>query len=228
VGQKIHPYGFRVGITKPWLSRWYTDKKNFGRNLVEDFEIRKYIKGRLYFAGIARIEIERAGDETRVLLHAARPGIVIGRKGAEIDRLRDEIQERTKRKVTINIQEIAQPALSAQIVAEGIADQLIKRASHRRVMHKAIEATRAAGALGVKVICSGRLGGSEIARTERYVDGALPLHTLDADIDYGFAEAHTTYGQIGVKVWIYLGRMKRAGEKRMRMRKKETAHGPDA
>jgi len=221
VGQKIHPYGFRVGITRPWISRWQVGKKDFGRNVVEDYEIRKYIRSRLYYAGIALVEIERTKDEVRILIHAARPGIVIGRKGTEIDSLKEDLQTRTGGKATINIQEITQPATSAQVVATGIAEQLVKRASHRRVMRKAIEAARAAGAKGVKIICKGRLGGAEIARRERYVDGALPLHTLRANIDYGFAEASTTYGQIGIKVWIYKGMIKEGEEK-------EISRAPDA
>ena len=226
MGQKIHPYCFRVGITQPWLSRWCADKKNFGRLLVEDQRIRKFIKSRLFFAGIARIEIERTGEEIRIILHAARPGIVIGRKGAEIDRLREELESQTGKKITLNIMEIAQPATNAQIVAEGIAEQLVKRSAHRRVMHKAIETALSAGAKGIKVICAGRLGGAEIARTERYVEGALPLQTLDAEIDYGFAEALTTYGQIGIKVWIFMGRM--MGRLGRQTAKQEAAHAADA
>ena len=223
MGQKTHPYGFRVGITRPWLSRWYASKGTFGTLLVEDAKIREHIKERLHYAGIGRTEIERAGDEVRLLLHTARPGIVIGRKGVEIDRLRDELQAMTGKKIMVNIREIENPALDPQIVAEEIAEQLAKRASHRRVMRKALEATRAAGAKGVKIICSGRLGGSEFARKERYVDGALPLHTLQADIRYGFSEARTTYGRLGVKVWVYLGRIEDEANK-----SKEDRHGPHA
>ena len=211
MGQKVHPYGFRVGITRPWLSRWYARKKDFGNFLVEDQKIKKFIKSRLKQAGLSKIEIERTGDETRVFLFTSRPGVVIGKKGAEIDKMRDELQKFSKdgsgKKVQVNIREITKPELDAQLVAEGIAEQLLKRASFRRAMKKAVEATMAQGALGVKVIIAGRLGGAEIARTEPYMVGALPLHTLTADVEYGFAEAATNYGVIGVKCWIYKGKI---------------------
>ena len=209
MGQKTHPYGFRVGITRPWISRWYARKRDFGSFLVEDQKIKKFIKSRLKQAGLSRIEIERTGDETRVFLFTSRPGVVIGKKGAEIDKIRDELQKFSKegsgKKVQVNIREITKPELDAQLVAEGIAEQLLKRASFRRAVKKAVEATMAQGALGVKVICAGRLGGAEIARQEPYMVGSLPLHTLTADVDYGLAEAATTYGVIGVKVWIHKG-----------------------
>ena len=206
MGQKIHPDGFRIGITKPWLSRWYADKKNFGRFLVEDEFMRREVKKRLKSAGISKIEIERPSEEVRLLLFTSRPGIVIGRKGAEVDKLRDALETIAGgKKVTINIHEITKPELDGQLVAESIAEQLVKRASYRRAMKKAIDLALQMGAKGVKVICAGRLSGAEIARRERYVVGSLPLHTLDVDISYGFAEAHTTYGQIGVKVWINHG-----------------------
>lgn len=210
MGQKIHPYGFRVGITRPWLSRWYASKKDFGRFLVEDQKIRKFIKDKLQFAAIPCIEIERMGDEVKVLLNTARPGIVIGRKGAEVDKLKEAIEKLTGKTVIINIKEVTKPEINGQLVAESIAEQLAKRASFRRTMKKAIETVMQAGARGVKVICKGRLGGSEIARSERYVRGNLPLQTLTADISYGFAEARTTYGIIGVKVWIYIGPIQEA------------------
>jgi len=205
MGQKVHPYGFRVGITRGWQSRWFAEKSRFGSLVVEDAKIREFVRKRLRLAGVARTEIERTGDEVRLLLHAARPGLVIGRKHAEIDRLREDVQRLTGKKVVINIREIPNPDASAQLVAEGVAGQLVKRVSFRRAMHRAVEAARHAGALGVKIACSGRLGGADMSRRERYVEGKLPLHNLNADIDYGFAEAQTTYGKIGVKVWLYKG-----------------------
>jgi small subunit ribosomal protein S3 len=217
VGQKVHPYGFRVGITRPWVSRWYARKKDFGNFLVEDQLIKKFIKSRLKQAGLSKIEIERTGDETRVYLHTSRPGVVIGKKGAEIDKIREELQKFAKngavKKVQVNIREVSKPELDAQLVSEGICEQLLKRASFRRAVKKAVEATMQAGAMGVKVIVAGRLGGAEIARTEPYMVGALPLHTLTADVEYGFAEAATNYGVIGCKVWIYKGKIvKQAAE----------------
>ncbi|MCY3020661.1 MAG: 30S ribosomal protein S3 [Planctomycetota bacterium] len=211
MGQKVHPYGFRVGITRPWIARWYAHKKDFGKFLVEDQQIKKFIKGRLKQAGLSKIEIERTGDETRVFLFTSRPGVVIGKKGAEIDKIREELQKFSKdgsgKKVQVNIREIAKPEMDAQLVAEGIAEQLLKRASFRRAVKKAVEATMAQGALGVKVIVAGRLGGAEIARSEPYMVGSLPLHTLTADVEYGLAEAMTNYGVIGVKCWIYKGKI---------------------
>jgi len=213
VGQKTHPYGLRVGITRPWISRWYARKKEFGRFLVEDQRIKQFIIKRLPQAGIAKIEIERGGEEVGVFIHTSRPGVVIGKKGAEIDKLREELQKFAKtapeKKVQVNIKEISKPELEAQLVAQGVAEQLLKRASFRRAMKKAVETCTEQGALGVKIVCAGRLGGAEIARTEKYMVGSLPLHTLEADVDYGVAEAHTTYGAIGVKVWIYKGKIKR-------------------
>jgi small subunit ribosomal protein S3 len=213
VGQKVHPYGFRVGITRPWVSRWYARKQDFGKYLVEDQRIKKFIKSRLKQAGLSKIEIERTGDETRVFLFTSRPGVVIGKKGAEIDKMREELQKFSKdgsgKKVQVNIREITKPEMDAQLVAEGVAEQLLKRASFRRAVKKAVEGTMGQGALGVKVIVAGRLGGAEIARTEPYMVGSLPLHTLTADIEYGFAEAATNYGIIGCKVWIYKGKIKK-------------------
>lgn len=208
MGQKIHPYGFRVGITRNWMSRWYARKKDFGNFLVEDQRIKRFIKSRLKSAGISKIEIERGGEETNIFLHSSRPGVVIGKKGAEIDKLREELKKfgtGAEKKIQVNIREITKPELDAQIVAEGIAEQLLKRASFRRAMKKAVETTMSQGAKGVKMVCAGRLGGAEIARTEKHMVGALPLHTLTADVDYGFAEAATSYGIIGIKVWIYKG-----------------------
>jgi small subunit ribosomal protein S3 len=214
MGQKIHPYGFRSGVTRGWKSRWNAPKGEFGRLVVEDERIRRYIHENLRHAGISSIEIERAGDDVRLLLHTARPGVVIGRKGAEVDRLRADLEHLTGgKKFTINIREITRPEIEAQLVAEAIAEQLTKRVSYRRAVKKAVEATLAAGALGVKITCCGRLGGSEMARRQKEVIGSLPLQTLDADIDYGFAEAHTTYGSIGVKVWINRGEIVKDGEK---------------
>jgi small subunit ribosomal protein S3 len=211
VGQKCHPYGFRVGITRPWVSRWYARKKDFGRFLVEDQRIKKFIKSRLPQAGIAKIEIERGGDETNIFLFTSRPGVVIGKKGAEIDKLREELNKINPgggdKKIQVNIREIAKPELDAQLVAEGVTEQILKRASFRRAMKKAVETSVAQGALGVKIVCAGRLGGAEIARTEKYMVGSLPLHTLTADVDYGLAEARTPYGVIGVKVWIHKGKI---------------------
>ncbi|MGD0093710.1 MAG: 30S ribosomal protein S3 [Planctomycetota bacterium] len=213
MGQKVHPYGFRVGISRPWVSRWYARKKDFGRFLVEDQQIKRLIKARLKQAGLSKIEIERTGDETRVFLFTSRPGVVIGKKGAEIENIRKELQKFSKdgsgMKVQVNIREITKPELDAQLVAEAIAEQLLKRASFRRAVKKSVEGTMAQGALGVKVIVAGRLGGAEIARSEPYMVGSLPLHTLFADVEYGFAEAATTYGVIGIKTWIYKGKIQK-------------------
>ena len=209
MGQKIHPNGFRVGITRGWNSRWFADKAHFGTLVVEDAKTREFVKKRLRLAGVAKIEIERTGDEVRLLLSVARPGIVIGRRHAEIDRLRDEVQHLTGKKVVINVREVPTPDANAQLLAEGVAAQLLKRASFRRAMRRAVESALSAGALGMKITCGGRLGGSEMGRRERYTQGKLPLHTLTADIDYGFAEAKTTYGIIGVKVWLYKGQIKK-------------------
>lgn len=211
MGQKVHPYGFRVGITRPWIARWYARKRDFSKFLVEDQKIKTFIKSKLKQAGLSKIEIERTGDETRIFLFTSRPGVVIGKKGSEIDKMRDDLQKFSKegsgKKIQVNIREITKPELDAQLVAEGIAEQLLKRASFRRAVKKAVEATMTQGALGVKVIVAGRLGGAEIARTEPYMVGSLPLHTLTADVEYGLAEANTNYGVIGVKVWIYKGKI---------------------
>ena len=205
MGQKVHPTSFRLGITEDWRSRWYADKKGFGHLLVEDQKVRRHVKDNYHFAGIPKIEIERNREQVKVILHSARPGIIIGRKGAEVDKLRDELEEITGRTVSINIKEIKRPELSAQLVAEDIAQQLKKRASTRRALKKAIDAAMGMGAKGVKMTVKGRLGGAEMTRTERQTGGSIPLHTLNANIDYGFAVAVTTYGSIGVKVWIYKG-----------------------
>jgi small subunit ribosomal protein S3 len=212
VGQKVHPVGFRVGVNREWSSRWYADKQNFGDFLVEDYNIRDRIKKNLSYAGISRVEIERAGDEVRVLLHTARPGIVIGRKGVEVERLGDDLARLTGKKVTINIHEVKRPELDAQLVAEAIAEQLEKRASYRRAVKKAMETTMQMGAKGIKVSIAGRVGGSEMTRRTKYVEGSLPLQTLDAEIDYGFTEAKTNYGHIGIQVWINRGLRREGSE----------------
>jgi small subunit ribosomal protein S3 len=204
VGQKTHPYGFRLGYNKTWHSRWYSEE-SYADLLNEDVRLRKQLKDRLSHAGVSEIDIERAADKLRVTIYTSRPGIIIGRKGAEVDKLRDDLMKQMGREVHINIQEIQRPELDAQLVAESIAGQLVRRVSFRRAMKKAMESAFRFGAKGVKIMVAGRLGGSEIARTEWYQEGRLPLHTLKADIDYGLAEARTTYGVIGVKVWIYKG-----------------------
>ncbi|HUW30623.1 MAG TPA: 30S ribosomal protein S3 [Planctomycetota bacterium] len=205
MGQKVHPTSMRIGITEDWRSRWYADKKHFGLLLVEDHKIRNHIKKNYHFAGIPKIEIERNREQAKVILYTARPGIIIGRKGAEVDKLRDELETLTGRTIMINIKELKRPELSSQLVAEDIAQQLQKRASTRRAMKKAVDSAMGLGAKGMKIEVGGRLGGAEIARNERVVGGSIPLHTLRANVDYGFATAITTYGTIGVKVWIYKG-----------------------
>lgn len=204
MGQKVHPYGFRLGFNKTWRSRWYAEKK-YAELLHEDLELRTNLKKRLGHAGVSDIQIERAANKLKVNIHTSRPGIIIGRKGVEVDRLKDEIRKKTNRDVFINILEIDKPEVDAQLVSESIATQLEKRIAFRRAMRKSVESALRFGAKGIKVRVSGRLGGREIARAEWYLEGQLPLHTLRADIDYGFAESHTTYGVIGVKVWIYRG-----------------------
>jgi small subunit ribosomal protein S3 len=204
VGQKTHPYGFRLGYNTTWHSRWYAEG-DYSKLLHDDLKLRKELKGRLHHAGVAEIDIERAADKLRVTIYTSRPGIIIGRKGAEVDKLRDDLAKSMGREVHINIQEIQRPELDAQLVAESIAGQLERRVSFRRAMKKAMESAFRFGAKGVKIMVAGRLGGSEIARSEWYQEGRLPLHTLKAEIDYGFAEAGTTYGKIGCKVWVYKG-----------------------
>lgn len=204
MGQKINPHGFRVGVIKDWDTKWYAEKE-FANYLVEDDAIRKYIKKKLYTSGVAKIAIERAAERVKVTVHTAKPGIVIGRNGQAIEELRAEVQKISKSKVSINIEEIKRPELCAQLVAENIALQLENRVSFRRAMKQAMGRTMKLGALGIKTAVAGRLGGAEMARTEHYHEGTIPLQTLRADIDYGFAEANTTYGKVGVKVWIYKG-----------------------
>ena len=204
MGQKVNPHGLRVGIIKDWDSRWYAESE-FADYLVEDYKIRKYLKDKLYSAGISKIEIERASDRVRVIVHTAKPGLIIGKGGADIEVTKNELTKMTDKKVSIDIKEIKRPDRDAQLVAENIAQQLENRVSFRRAMKSCMGRTMKAGALGIKAACSGRLGGADIARSEFYSEGTIPLQTLRADIDYGFAEADTTYGKIGVKVWIYKG-----------------------
>ena len=208
MGQKVRPTGIRLGITREWDSRWYSNKKNFGSLLVEDQQVRRHIKRHYGGAGIPRIEIERESDGSKVTitLHAARPGVVIGRKGSRVDQLKADLELLTNGKdVQLNIEEVPDPDTNSQLVAEGVAEQLVKRAAFRRVLKNTVRSVRERGALGVKVMVAGRLGGAEMARREFTSEGKIPLSTLRADIDYGFAEARTTYGIIGVKVWIYKG-----------------------
>lgn len=205
MGQKVNPHGLRVGIIKDWDSKWYADKKSFGDLLVEDNQIREYIKKKLFISGISKIEIERAANKVKITVSTAKPGMVIGRGGAGVEELRTEIEKLTKKSVVVNVEEIKTPDLDAQLVAENIAAQLERRVSFRRAMKQAIQRTMRLGAKGIKTAVSGRLGGADMARTEGYSDGTIPLQTLRADIDYGFAEADTTYGKLGVKVWLYKG-----------------------
>ncbi len=204
MGQKTHPYGFRLGYTRTWTSRWYA-RKNFVKLLHEDVKIRQTVKSRLFHAGISRVEIERSGNQVKLIIYTARPGIIIGRKGAEVDKLKAMLEQRYGREVYVTVKEIKKPELDAQLVSENIALQLEKRVSFRRAMKRSVASALRLGAQGVRVSCAGRLGGNEIARTEWYREGRVPLHTLRADVDYGFAEAHTTMGIIGVKAWIYKG-----------------------
>ena len=205
MGQKVNPHGLRVGVIKDWDSRWYARNEKVGDLVVEDYNLRKYLKKTLYAAGVPKIEIERSGDKVKIYLHCARPGVVIGKGGAEIERLRLELEKKLGKPVALNIVEVKSPDTDAQLVAENIAQQLEKRISFRRAMKNCMGRAMRMGARGIKVMCSGRLGGAEIARSECYHDGTIPLQTIRADIDYGFAEAATTYGRIGIKVWIYKG-----------------------
>jgi len=204
LGQKVHPVGFRLGIVKTWDSHWFAGK-DYARFVLEDFKIRKFLKERLSQAGVARIEIERAASKVRVRILTARPGIVIGKKGAEIEKLKRDLEKETGREIIIDIQEVRKPEVEAQLVAENVALQLVRRVAFRRAMKKAVSSALRFGAQGIKIACAGRLGGAEMARSEWYREGRVPLHTLRADIDYGFAEAFTTYGVIGVKVTIFKG-----------------------
>jgi len=204
VGQKVHPKGLRIGIIRDWDSRWFADK-NYKEFLHEDIRIRRYLKKRFYAAGISNVEIERAASRVKVSIHTAKPGIVIGRGGTEVENLRKYLERMTGKQINVNIVEIKKPELDAQLVAENVASQLERRTSFRRAMKQAVSRSMRLGAEGIRIACSGRLGGAEIARTEWYSEGKVPLHTLRADVDYGFAEANTTYGKIGVKTWIYRG-----------------------
>lgn len=215
MGQKVHPIGFRLGITRTWNSKWFAEK-DFSNLLQEDIRIRKFIKSKLYHAGVSRIEIERATNKAKINIYTVRPGIVIGRKGIEIEALKNELQKLTSKEIYINIQEVRKPEIDAQLVAENTALQLVKRVAFRRAMKRSVTTALRFGAQGIKISCAGRLGGAEMARREWYREGRVPLHTLRADIDYGFAEARTTYGIIGVKVWIFKGEIlskKREAEK---------------
>ncbi len=205
MGQKVNPKGIRIGITRDWSSRWYATKAEFGKLLVEDQKIRRFIKHEFYSAGVPEIEIERDGQVVTIHMHAARPGVVIGRKGARVEQLRADLEAITRSKVQLNINEVQNPDVNAQLVAENISDQLRRRMPFRRVLKNTLRTTMDAGAKGIKIMVSGRLGGAEIARSECQVEGSIPLSTLRADIDYGLAEARTTYGVIGVKVWVYRG-----------------------
>lgn len=213
MGQKVHPHGLRVGVIKNWDSRWFAKDAQFGDLLVEDYEIRKYLKKVLYSAGVPAIEIERNNTKIKIFIQCARPGIVIGKGGSEIEKLRIDMEQRLGKPVSISIIEIKNPDTNAQLVAENIASQLEKRISFRRAMKQSMGRSMRMGAKGIKTSCSGRLGGAEIARTEHYHEGTIPLQTIRADIDYGFAEADTTYGKIGVKVWIYKGEVLTGGPK---------------
>ena len=204
MGQKVHPISFRLGINKTWDSRWYAGKE-YSRFVFEDFQIRKFLKAKVSQAGVSKIEIERAADKIRIRMHVARPGIVIGKKGSEIEKLKTELENKIRREVIIDIQEVRKAEVEAQLVAENVGMQLVRRMAFRRVMKKAVSSAMRLGAQGIKISCSGRLGGAEMARREWYREGRVPLHTIRADIDYGFAEAFTTYGVIGVKVIIFKG-----------------------
>ena len=220
MGQKVHPYGFRLGFTKPWKSRWFAER-DYDKQLHEDVKLKNELKDKLKSAGISAIEIERPGNKLRIIIKTARPGIIIGRKGAEIDKLKADLQKRTSREMFVDIQDVHKPELDAQLVSEAIALQLEKRVGFRRAMRKAVDSALRFGCKGIKVRVSGRLNGNEIARSEWYLQGRLPLHTLRADIEYGFSEARTTYGVIGVKCWVYKGEI-------LPTKKKEQAQGVGA
>lgn len=205
MGQKVNPHGLRVGVIKDWDSRWYADKKNFAEYLVEDNKIRKHLKKKLFIAGISKIEIERAANRVKVTINTSKPGMVIGKGGSGVEQTRKELEKMFNRNVTVNVEEVKKPDTNAQLVAENIASQLERRVSFRRAMKQSIQRSMRMGIKGIKTAVSGRLGGADMARTEGYSEGTIPLQTIRADIDYGFAEADTTYGKIGVKVWIYKG-----------------------
>jgi len=217
MGQKVHPYGFRLGVTKSWRSRWFA-KQDYAKLLHEDLELKESLQARLKAAGVSSIEVDRPGNKLRITIRTSRPGIVIGRKGAEIEKLKSDLAKKTKREVFIDIQEVHRPELDAQLVSESIALQLEKRVAFRRAMRKAVDSALRFGCKGIKVRVSGRLNGAEIARSEWYLQGQLPLHTLRADIDYGFSQAYTTYGVIGVKVWVYKGEVLDGANRRNSLR----------
>ncbi|MCX7413964.1 MAG: 30S ribosomal protein S3 [Planctomycetia bacterium] len=212
MGQKVNPIGFRTGITEPWKSRWYAAKKDFRDLLMEDFRVRKFLKTKYRAAAIPKVEIERTRDEVKVILHSARPGVIIGRKGQEVDRLQDELQELLGRRVNLKVEEVSRPEIMAQLIAEDIADQLVKRAAFRRTLKRSIDTTMDAGAKGVKIQLSGRLGGAEMSRCEKAIAGSMPLSTLRAKIDYGFCEAPTAQGNIGIQVWVNQGMYEENGD----------------
>ena len=212
MGQKVHPTGFRTGITEPWKSRWYASKKDFRSLLLEDVRVRHFLKTKYRAAAIPKVEIERTRDEVKVILHSARPGVIIGRKGQEVDRLQDELQELLGRRVNLKVEEVGRPEIHAQLIAEDIADQLTKRAAFRRTLKRAIDSTMDAGARGVKIQLAGRLGGAEMSRCEKAIAGSMPLSTLRAKIDYGFCEAPTAQGNIGVQVWVNQGMYEESGD----------------
>jgi small subunit ribosomal protein S3 len=205
VGQKVNPIALRIGYTKNWRSLWFADKKDFAKNIVEDYKIRDYIKQKFVQAAVSLVVIERLAEQIKVKIFSARPGVIIGRRGADIDRLKGDLSKITTKEISIDIQEIKNPAVDAQLIAQNVGFQLEKRVAFRRAMKRAIDQARSAGAKGIKIRCSGRLGGAEMARTEGYREGKIPLQTLRADIDYGFSEARTTYGIIGIKAWVYKG-----------------------
>lgn len=205
MGQKVHPYIQRIGVNKNWRSLWYADRKDYANNIKEDYKIREFIRKRFSHASVSYVNIERMGDQVKIKIASARPGVIIGRRGADIDRLKGELATITSREISVDIIEIKNPALDAQLVAQNVAFQLEKRVAFRRAVKRSIDQSRQSGVLGIKVVVSGRLGGAEMARRETYHEGSIPLQTLRADIDYGFAEAMTTYGLIGIKVWIYHG-----------------------
>ena len=212
MGQKVNPIGFRTGITEPWKSRWYASKKEFRHLLLEDFKVRKYLKTKYRGAAIPKVEIERTRDKVKVILHSARPGVIIGRKGQEVDRLQGELQDLLGRRVNLKVEEVSRPEIMAQLIAEDIADQLVKRAAFRRTLKRAMDTTMDAGAKGVKIQLAGRLGGAEMSRCEKSIAGSVPLSTLRAKIDYGFCEAPTAQGNIGVLVWVNQGMYEENGD----------------
>ena len=225
MGQKVHPHGMRLGIVKTWDAKWYADKE-FAKDLHEDIKIRKELKKQLMASGVSRIETERSKNRLKLTIHTAKPGMVIGRGGSGIEQIKDSLKKFTDKKLDINISEIRQPDLDATLVAENIAAQLERRIAFRRAMKQSVGRTMRLGAKGIKIMCSGRLGGAEIARSESYREGSIPLHTLRADIDYGFAEANTTYGRIGVKVWIFKGEI--LPEKKVKAERVQPVEGSDA